>query len=186
MFDLVRPLRVAGAIDIIDNAFGNCDEVLELLTRQKNWMRSTVDGSEVTEDRTSDVLFVDFYRLDNHVMLFEFAKKLYQYLDDYGKRYNVGFAGLEPGSLNRYSPGQMYRIHSDDGPLNPRTISALVYMNDVKGGGQTRFPLFGETVEPKKGRLVIFPSNYAYQHEALPPTKGIKYSLAVWARRLTQ
>lgn len=182
MFDLVRPTRVAGAIEIYDGAFSNCQRIIDVINNMPNsFDRALVGDGQVSDKRTSDAAGVDLTSLRNPTVIFEFGRTLFGYLDDYGKRYSVGFSSLEPASLNRYEIGQEYKAHADDGPGHPRVISALIYMNDVEQGGETVFPLFGESVSPKEGRLVIFPSNYAYVHEARPPLAGVKYSLAVWA-----
>jgi prolyl 4-hydroxylase len=60
-------------------------------------------------------------------------------------------------------------------------ISALLYLNDVQGG-ETHFTYFNTSVSPKAGRLVVFPSNYAYTHEAYPPIEGYKYVCVFWTR----
>lgn len=182
MFSAIRPERFAGAIDVYDNAFDTCDEIMELVQRKGNnaWSRAQVGMGEESNKRTNDATFIDFASLKNPVPVYKFGQKLYNYLDEYGKRYQVGFSQMEPACINRYEVGQEYKAHADAGPGHDRVISALIYMNDVEAGGETHFPLFDVTVQPKKGRLVIFPSNYAYLHEARPPTSGVKYSMAVW------
>lgn len=183
MFNTIRPDRHAGAIEIYENAFDECDEIMELIHRKGSniWARAVV-GQEAreTNERTNDAAFIDFTSLTNPVPIYLFGQKLFNYLDQYGKKYHVGFSSMEPACINRYEVGQEYKPHADDGPGHPRVISALIYMNDVEDGGETYFPLFDVTVKPKKGRLVIFPSNYAYIHEARPPKSGVKYSMAVW------
>lgn len=182
MFNNARPQRMAGAVETYDDAFHSCDEIMELVQRAGNnvWLRAKVGMGDESHIRTNDALFIDFSSLRNPVPIYTFGQRLLHYLDDYGKRYNVGFSHMEPACINRYEVGQEYKAHADDGPGHPRVISALIYMNDVEQGGETYFPLFDVTVRPKKGRLVIFPSNYAYMHEARPPLSGVKYSMAVW------
>lgn len=182
MTDLVSPTRVAGAIEIFDNAFNTCDLILEIINARRDaWRRSFVGAdAAISHARTSDSAFLEFGSLNNPVPVYEFGQLVWQYLDDYARRYAISFAGIEPACINRYQPGQEYLLHADDGPAHPRIISALIYLNDVPEGGETHFPLFNETVSPMKGRLVIFPSNYAYVHEARPPKRGLKYSMAIW------
>lgn len=183
MFSNIRPQRVAGAIEIYDDAFTACDEIMKLIHGKgdKVWVRAQVGEGHESDIRTNNASFIDFASMKNPASIYLFGQKLFNYLDEYGKRYQVGFAQMEPACINRYEVGQEYKAHADDGPVHPRIISALIYMNDVEEGGETYFPLFDVTVNPKKGRLVIFPSNYAYIHEARPPKSGVKYSMAVWA-----
>jgi predicted 2-oxoglutarate/Fe(II)-dependent dioxygenase YbiX len=183
MFSLAKPKRIAGAIEVYEDAFHNCTEIINVIERNPTeypWQRAETGGGDITDKRTSDSTFINFSALTNPTVVYEFGRTLYQYLDAYGKRYDVGFSQIEAACLNKYDVDEEYKPHADDGPGMPRVISALIYMNDVKDGGETRFTLFDEEVKPKAGRLVIFPSNYAYIHQALPPKSGVKYSMAVW------
>mmetsp|Transcript_10336 Transcript_10336/g.15539 ORF Transcript_10336/g.15539 Transcript_10336/m.15539 type:complete len:504 (-) Transcript_10336:508-2019(-) len=74
----------------------------------------------------------------------------------------------EPNSENlqllRYHEGQFYRTHHDfidnqeKFPAGPRLLTAFLYLNDVEEGGGTNFPRLGITVNPKRGRLLLWPS----------------------------
>lgn len=64
-----------------------------------------------------------------------------------------------------------------------------MYLNDVKGGGGTRFGTLDITIQPKRGRLVLWPSVYDHdplmkdprtRHEALEVTEGRKYGSNGW------
>jgi len=35
-------------------------------------------------------------------------------------------------------------------------------------------------LKPKDGRLLMFPANFAYEHEALAPQSGEKFALVTW------
>lgn len=178
--------RIAGAIEVYDNAVPNHSQVLEQVIEGASWDRAKTGLSEqpvVSDVRTNDVMWIMPFDFRTHITLYEFAKTVWHYLDDYGTRYDQSFSFMEPINVNRYEPGQRYHPHSDAGGNSTRVISALVYLNDDFTGGETEFVLFGEKVQPKAGRLVIFPSNYAYAHAALPPTEGTKYSAAFWTNR---
>lgn len=177
--------RLAGAVEVYDDAVPNVSEILEVLASSGAWDRAkTGAGSgEVSDKRTNDVTWIEPFNFRTPLILHEFVRNVWHYLDDYGLRYDQSFSFLENVNVNRYEPGQQYHVHSDAGGTSTRVISALVYLNDDFTGGETEFVLFGEKVQPKAGRLVIFPSNYAYAHAALPPTDGVKYSAAFWTNR---
>ena len=82
--------------------------------------------------------------------------------------------------LLKYSPGGYYSTHTDHGPSNIRTISALIYLNDDYEGGELYFPRQDIKIKPKTGQVVFFPSNYLYPHASLPITSGTKYSIVTW------
>ena len=99
--------------------------------------------------------------------------------------------------LLKYEPGQFYRQHHDyieyqqDLPCGVRMLTALLYLNDVQAdaGGGTRFPLLNITVQPRRGRALLWPSvldadpegkDFRTDHEALPVTRGVKYAANAW------
>ena len=74
-------------------------------------------------------------------------------------------------------------------PCGVRILTLFIYLNDVEEGGGTSFPMMGKTVEPRRGRAVLWPSvlsEYPKQrdrrtnHEALPVLKGVKYGANAW------
>ena len=65
----------------------------------------------------------------------------------------------------RYTTGQYYREHHDYFPAQfpasttgPRVFTFFLYLSDVEQGGETHFPMLDLSVQPKKGRAVVWPS----------------------------
>jgi hypothetical protein len=79
-----------------------------------------------------------------------------------------------------------YKTHIDtDGRQGmERLFSIILYLNTVTFGGETVFPLQDEIVEPVRGRVVVFPSNFAFPHKACTPVSGDKYVLVGWTKAL--
>lgn len=82
-----------------------------------------------------------------------------------------------------------YITHHRKRQQGPRVLTVFLYLNDVEGGGGTRFTNLEITVEPKRGRALVWPSvldddptkvDRWTQHEALPVTKGEKYAANSW------
>lgn len=98
--------------------------------------------------------------------------------------------------LLRYEATQFYKLHMDYIPLHrkrpqgPRILTVFLYLNDVESGGGTNFPLLNNvTVQPVKGRAVVWPIvlnsmpldvDPRTMHEALRVEKGVKYSVNSW------
>ena len=61
----------------------------------------------------------------------------------------------------------------------PRFLSFLFYLNDDFAGGQTHF-LGYDAVQPKKGRVCIFPPYWTHPHAGLPVTEGTKYIMSTY------
>lgn len=107
----------------------------------------------------------------------------------------------EPLQGQRYEQDQRFREHADffyiDEPYWPeyephggqRTWTAMIYLNEPKAGGATRFKLLDFQVEPKLGRLLIW-NNMALDgspnpwtlHEGLAVEAGTKYIVTKWYR----
>jgi len=62
----------------------------------------------------------------------------------------------------------------------PRAFVFSIYLNDVEEGGETEFLHFSKRVEPKTGRIVIWPAAFPYIHRGNPPLSGEKYILTSW------
>jgi prolyl 4-hydroxylase len=60
-----------------------------------------------------------------------------------------------------------------------RQVSVIVYLNDVTEGGETSFDA-GTAVEPRAGRVLVFPSSFCFQHRGNPPVSNSKYVLVAW------
>lgn len=92
----------------------------------------------------------------------------------------------------KYEVGQEYRAHHDliehqvDRMDGVRIMTVYLYLNDLdeESGGGTRFTNLDLTVQPKRGRVVLWPSvldsdphmkDRRTMHQALPVIKGVKY-----------
>ena len=103
--------------------------------------------------------------------------------------------------VGRYYPSQQYLQHFDAFDLSTedgrrfaqnggqRTITVLIYLNDVHRGGATRFPSLNLDVQPVRGMaLVFFPAtidgmlDQMALHAAMPAI-DVKYVSQVWVRQ---
>ena len=116
--------------------------------------------------------------LDLHHEIYE---KLKFCIDDYAKYWGINVVYYEAFNFVKYDgAGKHFNIHADHGPAYNCTVSAVIYINDDYEGGEIEFPrLDGYVHKPKVGDIVIFPSNYIYEHASLPMKSGIKYCVVV-------
>ena len=85
--------------------------------------------------------------------------------------------------LQKTEPGGGYHVwhFENDSKVNSSRIGAyMIYLNDVQEGGETEFLYQSRRIAAKKGRLVIFPSNYPWTHRGNPPLAITKYILTGW------
>ena len=61
-----------------------------------------------------------------------------------------------------------------------RFLSFLWYLNDVDDGGYTIFN--GMKIDPKKGRLVMFPPMWMFPHMGEEPISNTKYIMSSYLR----
>jgi hypothetical protein len=75
----------------------------------------------------------------------------------------------------------VWHIEHGKGHDNERRAFVFsIYLNDVEEGGETEFLHFSKRVQPKKGRIVIWPAAFPYLHRGNPPLSGKKYILTSW------
>jgi hypothetical protein len=85
--------------------------------------------------------------------------------------------------IQRTDPGEGYHMwHCENGDKQfmRRLGVYLLYLNDVEEGGETEFLYLSKRVQPKQGRLLIFPPNYPWAHRGNPPLSGSKYIMTGW------
>jgi prolyl 4-hydroxylase len=101
----------------------------------------------------------------------------------------------------RYRVGQQFKPHYDFFHAGEaywaemmrsggqRTWTAMVFLNDVEGGGETNFTNIAAKVTPRRGNLLCWnnmdgigqPNTYA-MHQGMPVTAGTKYIITKWYR----
>ena len=72
-----------------------------------------------------------------------------------------------------------------------RVLLWLIYLNDIKEGGETEFFFQQAKVKPTQGSLVLAPCGFTHTHRGCVPVSSDKYVLASWvmykhARKLYQ
>lgn len=138
-----------------------------------------------TEDNKQNIIF-------NKILCNKLNEELKKYSNFCIKKYHNYFLSLNPFirdtgfDILKYDKGShYYRWHRDniiqdyhkknDGY---RMITYIWYLNDVNEGGETCF--YNYKVKPKKGRLLLFPSSWQYNHKAETPISNHKYAIVGW------
>lgn len=87
-------------------------------------------------------------------------------------------------NLQRYQAGEYYHWHIDGGShqFAMRQLVALWYLNDVppEAGGSTDFCFQQLSVQPERGKLVLFPPFWTHEHRAGVMKSGVKYIATTW------
>jgi len=89
-------------------------------------------------------------------------------------------------NLQKTLPGDGYIWHNDfgnggDGGYDKgiRILTFIWYLNDIEEDGYTEF-IDGTKIQPKAGRMVIFPCTWQYEHRGYPPKSETKYICTGW------
>ena len=108
----------------------------------------------------------------------------------------------EGSQAQKYHPGEYYKEHWDFFLptekkqydvycewMGQRTWTTMIYLNDVKEGGETYFKRLNLKIKPERGLLIAWNNlykngkpNWKTMHEALPPLKENKYIITKWWR----
>ena len=85
--------------------------------------------------------------------------------------------------LQKYMKEQQYYKWHQDGSIKEghnehRIITYLWYLNTVDEGGETYF--YHGKVKPEKGKLVLFPAFWNYNHKGETPISHDKYIITGW------
>jgi hypothetical protein len=103
------------------------------------------------------------------------------YEDEYMQEFKINVRSWHSRlEFLRYDVGQFFEDHIDTVPGITRTVSAVLYLNDDYEGGEIYFSRFDLKIKPEKNSLILFPSNYVYNHSAEPVKKGTKYAIATF------
>jgi hypothetical protein len=106
---------------------------------------------------------------------------LYPAINDYRFRHSATQWDQSHGwQILKYGQGNHFVNHFDDSRAYPRTVSMSFYLNDDYEGGEIEFPRFGLKIKPKANQLIMFPSNYVYNHTVHPVVSGTRYAVVCW------
>lgn len=177
--------HLAPGIAVFDNVFTECMDFVHEINRQNiEWRPAEVGvdkGSAVkTTARDTDIIILQ----EGPGILGDFIKSfrnaIEPCLNEYKYFYGAGVESYEDAQLLRYGVGQKFINHIDDSPRLTRRISLTYYLNDEYEGGDVEFDKFGLRFKAKKNQLLLFPSNYVYNHQVHPVTDGLRYVIVQW------
>ena len=170
-----------------------CEQMIEII--RENCARSSIidydtGGNSISDFRTSST--ANLYRkMGDIIGLVE--DKLIKYL-------NIPEKFTEQIQGQYYQVGQQFKPHFDT--LFPtsdsmkeaieksgnRTWTAMIYLNDVEEGGETKFTKINYSAKPEKGKLLIWQDTQDGEninnsmHWGMPVIKGEKFVLTKWFR----
>jgi len=184
--------KIGGAINVYRNTWVYPKGTIDIIEQTANdpardlcnWQEAPFVGSA---KRHCDSINLTWLKKNSpnpllHVIFDELHQTILNYTKNYYKDYgiNENCYTNECYCIVRYKQGDHYPAHYDGNTSLGRHISCLLYLNDDFEGGELHFTNQNITIKPEPGMLVLFPSNFAFRHEARPVTKGTKYAFVTW------
>lgn len=172
---------LAEGLAVIDDIFLRTEELIKLAEDSNTWRSGTAGKGVNPETRVTDVFDLTTKRSElEDELIQELVDSFMGALELYGRRYpHLAVTKGEGLKVMRYTPGGFYKPHIDSVGTE-RVVSAILYLNTDVKGGNTTFPLQEMEIEPRAGRLVLFPSNFVFPHESTEVTEGVKYAVVGW------
>jgi len=169
--------------ELCDDLINKFDSTKDLVLRDSSWKQDYKSFKEL--NLTTHAEFAD-----EQAMFYSITKRM---LEFYAEKTSVEFfpeqIGMEEVRMKRYDANQkdQFGWHTDVGdyPSARRFLVMFYYLNDVIEGGETVFKdNFGSQkelkVQPKRGRMVMFPPMWMYPHKGMQPISGSKYIVSTY------
>jgi predicted 2-oxoglutarate/Fe(II)-dependent dioxygenase YbiX len=184
--------ELAPGIVVFENIFPESMEYIAKIQEQGiSWRAAEVLVNESehqsgtnTKARDTDLIMLPHHTDEGDSVLNEFTKKFHEQmkpcLDQYMAAYYAKIEKFENPQLLRYGKEQKFHDHIDDHPFFTRRISLTYYLNDDYEGGDVEFKRHGLRFKANKNDLLIFPSNFIYNHEVHPVTDRLRYVVVQW------
>lgn len=183
---------LAGAIYVYEDAWEFPENTIKLIEDQANdpardkiqWRDAPWIGTEGRDAKFMNL--TKTRKISPNPIFHKIYDDFHDAIQEGVSKYYNDFAIIENAYSNseyqllKYEKGQKYPKHYDSNTTIGRHVSILLYINDDYEGGELVFNMQNVYIKPKAGMMLVFPSNFAYQHEALEVTKGTKYVLATW------
>ena len=190
-----KTVNIDNFIGVYDNYITEeeCNKAIKLFEDQDNFNRTAnrIGGEKASILQKQDQQFfaspnnIDIWWSDLKPMMLNFDIAWKHYVkntgadDAYGVPFH--FTNLK---IQKTLPTEGYHVwhieHGKGFDNESRAFVFSIYLNDVEEGGETEFLHFSKRVQPKTGRIVIWPAAFPYLHRGNPPLSGEKYIITSW------
>jgi len=112
------------------------------------------------------------------------CEEIHNYKEKYDFLKELEFWKLEERfNIRKYIKDQAFhKIHCEHGPgdCSTRILAWMVYLNDVKNGGETFFPYQKKKFKSRRGDILIWPAFWTHPHKGIPSNTETKYITTGW------
>ena len=190
-----KTVNIDNFIGIYDNYIlpEECNKAIQLYENQDKFNNTInrIDGEQSPILQKQDQQFfaygnnIDIWWENLKTIMLNFDLAWNHYVQNVGAKdaYGVPFYFTDL-KIQKTLPTEGYHVwhleHGKGFDNEPRAFVFSIYLNDVEEGGETEFLHFSKRVQPKTGRIVIWPAGFPYVHRGNPPLSGEKYILTSW------
>lgn len=181
-------------IEVYDNALPDewCDNYINYFDANDEFRydRKTLYGKDFVQTRVEDHaldMLSNFKDLSLYSAMRPFMKYFWPCYDKYYEKYsvlkNMGRQDVYELKIQKTEPSQGYHVwHAEQTQRaqQQRVAVLMCYLNDVDEGGETEFLYQHKRIQPKKGRMLIWPASFTHTHRGNPPISGNKYIITGW------
>tara|TARA_Y100000004_G_C8943952_1_gene425384 strand:- start:286 stop:852 length:567 start_codon:yes stop_codon:yes gene_type:complete len=140
----------------------------------------------LVEDSALDMLS-NFEELSLYSVMRPFMRSFWPCYEKYVEKYsilkNMDKQDVYELKIQKTEPSQGYHVwHTEKmaRKTQQRVAVLMCYLNDVEEGGETEFLYQHKRIQPKKGRMLIWPASFTHVHRGNPPISGNKYIITGW------
>ncbi len=168
-----------------------CDEVVNFFEahQEKQEAGKSAGGVDLNAKNSTDItVHPRELESDEFKPIKQYIDCLFECYKDYTEQYP--FLGsimskTDIGSFNiqKYLPGGHFKLaHSERTSIQNsfRVLAWMCYLNDVEDGGTTTFTQQNMTVQPEKGKQMIWPAEWTHAHTGDVLNSGEKYIITGW------
>jgi len=164
-----------------------CENLIKLYEKsEKNEGTISINNNVIIDKKLKNCQEVNFNFENNNSLIYIIKSSLGKTISEYEKKFpfvrQIRKYGLDSDfKIQKYNIGESYsKEHCENSGYNDRVLAWMIYLNDVKYGGQTVFPSQNKKFKPEIGKLLIWPSFFTHSHYGLPSKTSIKYIMTGW------
>ena len=163
-----------------------CNKFINFFEKNKDYHHKRLEGEGGKYVKDTEI-FMEFSNRD--VFAHIIGNTLSLGIEEYRKEYSFIDSGEYWGvenryKIQRYKPDEGYfALHCENAGVPEflkRILAWTIYLNDVKDGGYTEFPVQNRRIQPRRGDVVIFPAYFTHPHRGITSKTQTKYILTGW------
>jgi Rps23 Pro-64 3,4-dihydroxylase Tpa1-like proline 4-hydroxylase len=163
-----------------------CNDLIAYYKKNGVWEKSSFSSNKENTGYSS--VSMNEYWIKPKDKFYDVLSKAFRgavdkYIDEYTRITPIAYTNFR---LNHYTKGGFMRNHVDNiykshgQQYGYPHVTSLVFLNDDYEGGEFSMCDSTQKFKLEQGSVIVFPSNYMYDHEVSKVTKGDRYTCMTW------